>query len=157
MRKITPLLDRFNAKWIGEPNSGCWLWEGATVPKGYGLLGDQTKRRKHQYAHRASWELFKSEIPDGLFVLHKCDNPYCVNPDHLFLGTQKDNHDDMVSKGRNLRGSRRATSVLKEPQIPQIRSEYASGAFTLQQVADRYRVSEMAIHKIISGKTWRHA
>jgi hypothetical protein len=100
LARITPL-ERFMAKVSPEPTSGCWLWTGALGMDGYGirvhLHGEERKPRR---AHRASWEIFRGPIPDGLWVLHRCDNPPCVNPDHLFLGTQTDNIRDAVRKGR---------------------------------------------------------
>jgi len=77
---------------------GCWEWAACTNESGYGIFhtGKKTDR-----AHRVSWILTNGEIPSGLFVCHKCDNPPCTNPDHLFLGTNKDNVDDMIAKGRN--------------------------------------------------------
>lgn len=77
---------------------GCWNWKGATVRFGYGVI---RFRKKHISAHRVSYLLHIGEIPDGLFVLHKCDNPLCTRPDHLFLGTAKDNVHDMINKGRS--------------------------------------------------------
>jgi hypothetical protein len=81
----------------GDPVFGCWVWSGATNRKGYGVY---IFRGKYVGAHRVAWTLFRGPIPDGLFVLHRCDNPPCLNPDHLFLGTHNDNMIDMVLKGR---------------------------------------------------------
>lgn len=94
---------RFEAKYIPEPNSGCWLWLGPVKigrRQGYGQF---TLEGKTVGAHRAAWRLFRGTIPDGLFVCHKCDVRTCVNPDHLFLGTHVDNMVDMESKGRGKR------------------------------------------------------
>lgn len=81
-----------------EKTGGCWLWRGATNPKGYGRTGVGSHRSA--LAHRLSWNLAHGQIPAGLFVLHRCDTPGCVRPDHLFLGTAADNTADMIRKGR---------------------------------------------------------
>lgn len=94
-----PALVRFNRKWTPEPNTGCWLWTKGTHKYGYGFFkyaGDVT-------AHRAGYRLYRGPIPEGMHVLHRCDVPQCVNPDHLFLGTQVDNNKDCAQKGRTQR------------------------------------------------------
>lgn len=91
------LQQRFDAKWTPEPNTGCWLWFGAMVPDGYGSFSMGGRSIK---AHRASWILHNGGIPGDLHVLHKCDVRWCVNPDHLFLGTHADNMTDLKKKGR---------------------------------------------------------
>lgn len=95
-----PLADRF---WQQvTPSDGCWRWQGAVARVGYGVLGagDADQPKRLIYAHRASWELHYGPIPDGLCVLHTCDNRCCVNPAHLWLGTRADNIHDMIAKGR---------------------------------------------------------
>lgn len=90
-----------------EPNTGCWLWTYRINEWGYGFFStgsDKTKTRKKFYAHRYSYELFKGPIPKGLLVCHSCDTPACVNPDHLWVGTDADNNKDCTSKGRNKPG-----------------------------------------------------
>lgn len=98
--------NRFEERYIPEPMSGCWLWIGQYQSNGYGVISlEKNKRiRKNIMAHRASWKIHNGEIKDGLFVCHKCDNRLCVNPKHLFLGTPKDNTQDMIKKGRRIQG-----------------------------------------------------
>ena len=83
-----------------EPNTGCWLWTGATVPFGYGRINGGRTGVGVLLAHRASWEIYRGPVPEELCVLHRCDIPQCVNPDHLFLGTHADNVADKIAKGR---------------------------------------------------------
>lgn len=91
-------LERFEAKYIPEPNTGCWLWTSTQQTFGYGAF---RFRGGYQKAHRVAWILYRGVIPDNLCVLHKCDTPTCVNPDHLFLGSRTDNNADCIRKGRN--------------------------------------------------------
>lgn len=99
-----PLAERFNKKWQPVTETGCWLWTGA-ITKGYGMIGSGLGDRRTLLAHRVSWELCNGPVPAGLHVLHKCDTPACVNPDHLFLGTHTDNMCDMTKKGRQVSGT----------------------------------------------------
>lgn len=95
----TTIVERFWARtWVDD---GCWIWYGPTYPNGYGYLHANRPLRTTIGAHRVSWIIHFGPIPDELHVLHKCDNPPCVNPEHLFIGTPQDNVDDMIQKGRN--------------------------------------------------------
>jgi hypothetical protein len=136
------------------PN-GCWVWTGRRGGKlGYGRL----KRNGVSYqAHRYSWTLTNGEIPDGLFVCHHCDNPPCVNPAHLFLGTQADNLADRDAKGRAVywRGPKNAATKLTEEQVQEIRRLSQIHIETSQiELARRFDVSPSLISQIIGGKAW---
>lgn len=97
---------RFAKKIERIPFVTCWLWSGATFPNGYGATSGG-----EQLAHRASWRHYNGPIPKGMQVLHRCDVPACVNPEHLFLGTAADNHKDKVAKGRQARGAQHSEAI----------------------------------------------
>lgn len=140
---------RFDARHMPEPNSGCWLWTGAVDAKGYGLLQvDDASRR----AHRLAWELHRGPIPASLHVLHKCDVPSCVNPDHLFLGTNDDNVADKVAKRRQARGHGKLT----EQAVIQIIALRGSGRRTRDIGAD-YGIAASTVSNIWHGRIWGHA
>jgi len=134
---------------IPEPNSGCILWMAAATKAGYGI---GSRRNKLVYAHRLAWSVKNGPLPEGRVICHKCDNPGCVNPDHLFCGTVKDNSDDKIAKGRSNRGSRHGMSKLSERDVVEIR--HAQGS--LRTIANKYGVKPMAIHCIKARKTWKH-
>lgn len=145
------LLERFMDKVREEPNTGCWLWRGSLLPGGYGCFVDN---RKKKIAHRLSWALFRGEIPDGYRVCHKCDIRNCVNPDHLFLGTQADNIRDMVQKNRHQFGEKHSAAKLNSSQVVQIRELLATGA-TQRKIAELFGVCNSTISQIHSGKVWK--
>ena len=158
-RPPRPLQDRLLGR-VRKADSGCWEFTGSTAQGGYGSIYDHSKRR-YVKAHRASWELKNGPIPDGLCVLHHCDNPPCVNPDHLFLGTHQDNVDDRECKGRgkwdaaNLyRGFNRHAAKLAEEQVREIRRLAAEGKRP-KDLAARFDTHVVNIRLIIRGKTWR--
>lgn len=95
------LLDRFENMITPEPNTGCWLWLGSTTYGGYGHMRNGASI---ELSHRVAWCLYRTPIPPGLLALHRCDNTLCCNPDHIFLGTHRDNMRDMAAKGRGNRG-----------------------------------------------------
>lgn len=144
------VLSRFNDKWLGEPNSGCWLWMAVTRGK-YGLFW---RNGVMASAHRASWELHRGPIPDGLDVLHQCDTPACVNPAHLRLGTHADNMRDRDAKGRHvaLRGESNGLARLTEADAVAIRADRRTGT----QIANDYGVCEGTIKSVRARRTWRH-
>ena len=123
-----------------KQKSGCWEWTGSKFKSGYGQV---RIKRKLARAHRIAWELVNGPIPKGMCVLHRCDNPPCVNPDHLFLGTQSENMQDMVEKDR------RGLTMLQKQEI---RKRYAKGVVFQRELADEYGVTRSYISIIISGK-----
>jgi hypothetical protein len=147
------LQERFDAKWTPEPNTGCWLWTGATVASGYGTIWDSGKTVK---ASRLSWRLANGD-PGRLHVLHRCDVPRCVNPKHLFLGTHEDNMADRNRKGRMnpARGAAHVRALLTEEQAVLVRALY-DGGMTQAVLAERFGVAQTTVSKIIRRASWTH-
>ena len=135
-----------------ESSDGCWIYTRG-LKKGYGSM--YTTPKKYMQAHRFSYEYFNGPIPEGMEVCHECDNPSCVRPDHLFLGTHKQNYADAAAKGRLVRGSRQWNSKLTEADIPNIRALHAEG-ITAKSIAQWYGIGPGAIKKIINGRRWKH-
>lgn len=133
--------------------AGCWEWTGGRDSDGYGR---QKLRGKTRGAHVISYSLFVGVPIDGLCVLHRCDNPPCINPDHLFLGTHGDNSADRVAKGRQARGSSIGNAKLTDQSVSEIRSLYASGRYSQQDVASMFNVTKTSIRLIVKGRTWKH-
>ena len=148
--RFVPVRERFEAKYIPEPMSGCWLWTAMLDTKGYGRI--QIERRSTA-AHRLAWELFVGPIPEDLLVLHKCDVRSCVNPGHLWLGTNDDNMKDMVRKGRSPRGARNAWSKLDRAAVLEIRRLSAEG-WQNKAIAPLYGVDPSIISRAIHGQNW---
>lgn len=131
----------------------CHLWQGGTFDVGYGAMWVNGQNRG---AHRLAWEFANGEIPKGMFVCHKCDNRLCVNVDHLFLGTQYDNIDDMVSKQRHARGETQSASKLTEEQVLEIREIYARGGITQTALGKRYGVGHTTVSYVVNKRAWSH-
>lgn len=148
------LVKRFNEKWTKDDLSACHIWTGARLPKGYGFI-KLPKQRKQIYAHRLSYLIHKGEIPKRIKVLHSCDNPPCVNPDHLFLGTAKINQQDMKSKGRSLFGERNALCKLIARDVLEIRAMYAAGV-RQKKIAQVYGISQGEVSRITRRVRWEH-
>lgn len=146
--------ERFHEKYCPEPNTGCWLWDRAATPGGYGHF---SLEGRPESAHRASWRIYRGPIPTGLFVCHRCDTPSCVNPDHLFLGTGSDNIRDRHSKGRSAgpRGSRHGLSKLTDETVCEIRKRYARGGVLQRELGAEFGVNQAAISKVVLGQNWR--
>ena len=142
--------ERFDSKWIPEPNSGCYIWTGCLNAAGYGRFNYHGKITN---AHRISWELHNNKNAEGFVIRHKCDNRACVNPDHLIEGTQADNIKDIYERKRNrhLSGEEHPRSKLTEELVDRIRSD---GRIS-RVIAESYGISRSQVSKIKSGKAWR--
>lgn len=144
------LKDRLMSKFIVDESTGCWNWT-TSRRAGYGSIWVDGKNRR---AHRVSYELHHGDIKDGLYVCHRCDNPVCVNPEHLFLGTSAENSADRDAKGRHIthRGSDNVSAKLTEEDVIAIRASDGKGIV----LAAYYGVSPSRISEIRTGKKWRH-
>lgn len=132
--------------------SGCWEWQQSCSSRGYGKIGILGKSK---HAHRSAYEEFIGPIPEGMYVCHKCDNPSCCNPEHLFLGTAKDNSMDRDSKGRQSRGSRHTSSKLSEETVIEIIKMLNDGERPFN-IAKAFNVTQSIVCHIKVGRTWRH-
>lgn len=157
---------RFWAKVSKKGPDECWEWLGGKNDGGYGQIvldprrrtaGGKRRRRTMEGTHRVAWRLHSGAVPKGMSVLHTCDNPGCVNPSHLFLGTQADNMADMVEKKRQRRGDNHPTAKLTDKEVRAIRREYATGQSTQAELAEDYQVSSGHISNIVKGKYRPHA
>ena len=151
---MRPVLERFLEKInIPDDKSKCWIWNGATI-RGYGLIRISGKG---VFTHRLAYTMLVGEIPEGMCILHTCDVSNCCNPTHLRVGTNKDNSQDMVAKGRHIpvRGESHGIHKLKEKDIPKIRRMVACG-YTLEQIGKVFGVSYSTIFLVKSGRTWTH-
>jgi len=155
-----------------KKTDSCWLWVASKNANGYGVFWVS---KKNVYAHRYCWTTFNGEIPKGKVICHSCDTPSCVNPDHLFISTQKGNLEDMVLKNRSakgekhrsakyphliLKGEQIGNSKLKASEVEEIRKSYQPGKpnvkseFSLSGLAKKYGVCHEQISRIINNKRW---
>jgi hypothetical protein len=149
---------------IKRSPSGCWLWQKARNPKGYGQIGVRLAKWSYarQLTHRVAYVLFCGPVPAGLRVLHGCDMPSCCRPDHLFVGTDKDNTDDMIAKGRKvqLRGEEMPGTRLTSEQVTEIRRLYVPGSKARPgngaELAHQFGVSKGYVSNIAARRKWKH-
>jgi hypothetical protein len=140
-----------------KSDDDCWEWGGQILSNGYGRISLGSKSEGSEGAHRVSWKLAnKQEIPDGMFVMHKCDNPCCVNPKHLTIGTPKENTLDMIAKGRKRvvspKGEGNGKSLLDEEKVRIIKASNLSHVALAKQLG----VSSGCIRSVRIGRTWSH-
>jgi len=121
--------------------------------RGYAEISHNGKKKR---TNRVSYQVFKGEIPENLFVCHTCDNPSCVNPDHLYLGTHQDNVNDKLDRRRQPRGEEIKLAKLTEKDIIKIRELFQEGSMTQQEIADQYGVCQTTISRVILNQTWTH-
>lgn len=153
------LQERFWAKVNKGSEQNCWFWTASRDPKGYGQIKD-TRLDKTLKAHRVSWQLHYGPIPDGMCICHYCDKPTCVNPAHLFVGTNQENTADRDRKGRQSNGNRKGelngTNKLTNASVKAIRARYAQGGITQQALAREYNVHQPLISMVVNHKRWGH-
>jgi hypothetical protein len=176
MPSLQELLERFHQSYAINQSTQCWVWQKGKSAGRYGAFYQNAK------AHRWSYEQFVGPIADGMVVCHRCDNGLCVNPSHLWTGTQADNVADMIAKGRDRkyfgprpwigkfgddnvsrkyiermpRGAQVNTCKLSEDQVREIRRRYSAGGTSFGKLAAEYAVSKFNIACIIKRKTWKH-
>lgn len=150
-RRLTAA-DAFERNYIPEPMSGCWLWIGHANPQGYGVAFSRMLRPRSRLAHRLAWELFRGGISEGMCICHRCDNPSCVNPEHLFEGTRRDNAADRARKGRSSKGEGRYNARLTPEKVLAVRSDEGSDT----AVAQRHGITRGHVWKIKQRRLWGH-
>ena len=153
---------RFESNFKFNAENHCWEWFGPKDRNGYGVFFIKKEKGKTRrgFSHRVSYELYRHKIPEGLLACHICDNPKCVNPDHIFLGTHKENTMDMIKKGRsrNARGEDAGHSKLSAKQVLEMRKLKTGGIGgpTYLNLAKAYGISKNSAFLIINRKSWIH-
>jgi hypothetical protein len=162
--KPKPPIYRFNMSYIKDETTGCWVWQGKSRSGSSQLYGRIKVNKKAVPAHRFSWEIHNNQkVPNGMFVLHRCDNPECVNPDHLFVGTHQNNMDDKVAKNRqakgdcfknrnHAKGERNGLSKLTEQQVIKIFQDQRSQ----RVIAKDHNITQAAVWAIKNKRTWSY-
>lgn len=159
--KDPDIIDEFYSN-IKEIEDGCWIWGGITEDEDRGGYGRLYVNNHYRKAHRASYQIHKNGIPDNLLVRHTCDNPVCVNPNHLILGTVSDNINDAVERDTmdTATGEDHSQAKLTETEVKEIKARRAEilsdGNPSQREIADEFGVSDRTIRNILYGDTWTH-
>jgi hypothetical protein len=143
----------FWSRVIAGGRADCWLWTGGLHHQGYGRFKFKGKLR---LAHRLSWEFTRGHIITTTHVLHRCDNPPCVNPNHLFLGSHLDNMRDMKSKNRHPHGERNGSSKITDKDVRRIRSLYKTELISHEELGLIFNINKATVTRIISKESWSH-
>jgi hypothetical protein len=134
-----------------EKTATCWLWRGRKCKFGYGRM----RGLGQLSTHRISYVLAHGAIPDGMWVLHRCDNSSCVRPDHLYLGDHQQNVRDMIQRRRVAYGAAHGAARLRPSEVMSIRFQYAAGGITTIELAAKFNTTQGRISSIVTGRTWR--
>ena len=155
MKKYTPHnpIKKFWLRVDKQSNEACWVWKGYCLPNGYGRL---RWNKRLEYAHRIAYLLTYGELPGEKEVCHKCDNPSCCNPKHLFLGTHQENMQDRETKQRGVRyrGENSPHAKLTATQVIEMRRMYAASERTQESIAELFGISCGHVHRILTRKKW---
>jgi hypothetical protein len=151
--RLVPLAERFSRYFRPAGPDECWPWQGTKDRDGYGVIGDE--RRRQLRAHRIAYERAFGPVQAGHYVLHRCDNRSCCNPNHLFAGTNSDNIADMVAKGRQARGPDNGNAKLTDDVVRRIKAALRANGVG-KHIAAQYGVSEGIVSRIKVGHTWSH-
>lgn len=137
------------------PHTDCMIWSGARDKNGYGLF---KLKRKMLKAHRVSWEMHRGSIPKGLLVCHRCDCPPCVKPEHLFIGSAKDNTQDMIRKGRKApsKGELHSQSKITEYDVRLIRALWDQRVLSQSKIAKKFNITRSNVSAIVRNISWKH-
>lgn len=162
-RKTKPAIERVMNRIEMIPIAGCWIFMGALNESGYGIVGKGGRGYGNDRAHRITYSHFIGEIPECLFVCHKCDQPACCNPNHLFLGTNQDNVTDCIAKGRKTPPPKNPHVVgivhpghkLDDEKVRKIR-EFRNEGYSTILLSKQYGVSESVISRVCSRQSWKH-
>ena len=154
MKDVTPHITEKNlANYIPIPECGCWFWLGHRSDEGYGMCRCVAG---YAYAHRVFFAAYKGPLVAGMHVLHKCDTPACVNPDHLFLGTHIQNMADQKRKNRHAFGEQNAHASLTDEMVMRMREEGLSGQDNFKRVGKKLGLSHHTIRDAVVGRSWTH-